>query len=173
MAITRRELLTLAAAGAAAAAAGLLVGPLVLQKESGAADLLAASFTDLTGKPKTLRDWSGRVLLCNFWATWCTPCRDEIPMLVGLREKYVAKGLEIVGVAVDSMPSVVQFMKETPISYPVLVGGFETTELLRKLGDTAGGLPYTVLLDRNGAIAYRKLGEAKEPELEAQLQAVL
>jgi thiol-disulfide isomerase/thioredoxin len=173
MAITRRELLILAAVGAAAAAAGLLIGPFVLQKESGAADLLAASFTDLTGKPKSLRDWSGRVLLCNFWATWCAPCREEIPMLVGLREKYLAKGLEIVGVAVDSVPSVLQFMKETPISYPVLVGGFETTGLLRKLGNSAGGLPYTVLLDRNGAIAYRKLGEAKQTELEAQLQPIL
>lgn len=94
-------------------------------------------------------------------------------MLVGLRERYAAKGLEFIGVAIDSAASVVQFMKDTPISYPVLVGGFETTELMRKLGNKAGGLPYTVLLDRNGAITYRKLGQAKEPELEAQLRAIL
>ncbi len=173
MAITRRELLTLAAAGVAAAAVGLLVGPLVLQKETGAADLLGASFADLSGRQRSLRDWSGRVLLCNFWATWCAPCREEIPMLVRLREKYLGKGFEIVGVAVDSTSSVLQFVKETPITYPVLVGGFETTELLRKLGNTAGGLPYSVLLDRNGAIAYRKLGEAKGAELEEQLQVIL
>lgn len=173
MTISRRELLTLAAVGVAAAAAGVLVGPLVLQKESGAADLLAASFTDLAGRPKRLKDWSGRILLCNFWATWCEPCREEIPMLVGLRERYVAKGVEFVGIAVDSTASVVQFVKHTPISYPVLVGGFETTELMRRLGNKAGGLPYTVLLDRNGAITYRKLGAAKERDLEGQLQAIV
>jgi len=173
MKISRRELLTLAAVGVAAAAAGVVIGPLLLQKETGAADLLAANFADLAGNPKSLRDWSGRVLLCNFWASWCDPCREEIPMLARLRERYAASGLEIVGVAVDSTANVVKFMKGAPISYPVLVGGFETTELMRKLGNTAGGLPYTVLLDRNGAIAYRKLGAAKEPEIEAQVRALL
>ncbi len=173
MAVSRRDLLTLAAVGAAAAAAGLLVGPLVLQKQSGAADLLAARFSDLQGQPKSVKDWGGRVLLCNFWATWCEPCREEIPMLVRLRAKHAGDAVEFIGIAVDSVSSVTQFVKDTPIPYPVLVGGFETTELMRKLGNRAGGLPYSVLLDRNGAIAYRKLGEAKEAELEAQLRAIL
>jgi thiol-disulfide isomerase/thioredoxin len=173
MVIARRELLTLAAVGVAAAAAGILLGPLLLQKQSGAADLLAASFTDLSGKPKALKDWSGRVLVCNFWATWCEPCREEIPMLVGLRGKHFAKGMEIVGIAIDSAPRIAEFTKSTPIPYPILLGAFDTAQLMRKLGNTAGGLPYTVVLDRSGAIAYRKLGAVKESELEAQLLPML
>src|SRR6266513_5337885 len=98
MAPARREVLILGAIGAAAALAGGLAGALVLQAQSGAADLLAAPFRDLSGARRTLREWRGRVLLCNFWATWCAPCREEIPMLVGVRGGCAAKGAECGGI---------------------------------------------------------------------------
>ncbi|MCD6042798.1 MAG: thioredoxin, partial [Burkholderiales bacterium] len=82
MTLRRRELLVLGGTGLAAAAAGALVGVLTLQSRSGAAELLAARFEDLEGRGRRLIDWRGRALLCNFWATWCAPCREEVPLLI-------------------------------------------------------------------------------------------
>lgn len=87
MAINRRDALLLGAAGTAAALAGAVAGALVLQSRSGATELLAASFPDVNGRVRRLLDWRGTVLLCNFWATWCAPCREEVPMLVAARQQ--------------------------------------------------------------------------------------
>src|SRR5205823_11309743 len=102
MPLARREALILGAIGAGAAIAGGLLGALVLQAQSGAADLLAAPFRDLSGARRTLREWRGRGLLCNFWATWCAPCRGEVPMLVAVRGGFAAEGAGIFGIGLDS-----------------------------------------------------------------------
>src|SRR5947208_14596664 len=98
MPLARREALILGAIGAGAAVAGGLLGALVLQAQSGAADLLAAPFRDLSGARRTLREWRGRVFLFNFWAKWCAPCRGENPIRGVVREVFAAKGAEIVGI---------------------------------------------------------------------------
>ena len=103
MALGRREFLALAGAGTAAAAAGALVGALGRQSSNGAAALLAYPFEDLEGRPTRLRDWSASVLLCNFWATWCAPCREEIPLLVAARREHPANGVEIAGIGIDQV----------------------------------------------------------------------
>src|SRR5438876_10270707 len=97
MALARREALILGAIGAGAAVAGALLGALALQAQSGAADLLAAPFRDLSGARRTLREWRGRVVLCKFLATWWAPCRGEIPKLVAVRGGFCAERAEIVG----------------------------------------------------------------------------
>jgi len=173
MAISRREWLGLSAVGAVAAAAGALVGPILLQTGSGAAELMRAGFTDLAGRPRKLTEWRDRALLCNFWATWCEPCREEIPLLGDRRERYAARGLEVLGIAVDTVVNVAKFVEKTPISYPILLGGFDTLDLMRKLGNKTGGLPFTVILDRSGVITYSRLGALKERELDSQLAAIL
>src|SRR5687767_7115099 len=99
---SRREALILAVAGVAAAGAGLVAGAVVLQSRSGASALLSAAYPDLSGRSRRLLDWQGRIVLCNFWATWCAPCREEMPMLSRLREKYVLKGVEFVGIGIDT-----------------------------------------------------------------------
>ena len=168
MAAGRREALILGAAGLAAAAAGFVVGPMLFGSRKPEADavLMATPFPDLQGKPRRLLEWKGRVLVCNFWATWCAPCREEIPLLISIRDKYAAKSVEIVGIAVDNSSKVAEFAKSFSITYPILLSDAEGLDFMRKLGNSSGGLPYTVFFDREGRPAQQKLGALKAPELD-------
>lgn len=161
----RREALILGGVGLAAAAAGAVVGVLALQSRSGAADLLAARFQDLDGRPRRLLEWQGRVLLCNFWATWCAPCREEIPLLVAAKQQWSNSGGEIVGIGIDSAVKIREFVRTYKVNYPVLVADATAISLLRSLGNRSGGLPYTVVLDRRGAVTHRHLGALTEADL--------
>jgi thiol-disulfide isomerase/thioredoxin len=169
----RRKALALAGIGAGAAAVGALVGALLRQSSSGAAALLSATFPDLDGRPRRLLDWQGRPLVCNFWATWCAPCREEIPLLVSARQQYAEAGLEVVGIGIDSVDKIREFAAIYRISYPLLVAGADTIELIRTLGNKAGALPYTVLLDRRGVLVGSKLGAYRGSELQAALTSLL
>jgi len=175
----RRDALILGAAGIAAAAAGFLLGPILLRSTdrrgagegSAAANtaLRSASLVDLAGRPRRLSEWQGRILVCNFWATWCAPCREEIPLLMAARQKYGPKGVEIVGIAIDNAAKVGDFSASFNISYPILLAEADGLELLRKLGNGAGGLPYTVIADRQGSVIHRKLGAFHQDDLDAIL----
>lgn len=174
MPINRRQLLALGAVAAGAAAGGALLGLRRLRRaDGGAAALLEERFTDLEGRAARLRDFLQPVLLCNFWATWCDPCREEVPLLVATRRRFAPKGLEIAGIGVDTGANLRQFAKKYDIPYPVLVAPADATELLRRLGDTAAALPYSVLLDRRRSIVRRKLGAWKEPELTGEIKAAI
>lgn len=175
----RREALILGAAGIAAAAAGFLVGPILLRDAKreatdggagvGNLGLLPDSLVDLAGRPRRLREWRDRILVCNFWATWCAPCREEIPLLMAAREKYASLGVEIVGIAIDNMAKVVDFTASLKISYPILLAEADGLEMMRKLGNSVGGLPYTVVADRQGGVLHRKLGAFHPGDLDAIL----
>lgn len=178
----RREALILGGAGIAAAAAGFLVGPVLLRQTGwgeggkGAASaaagnlaLRSASLMDLGGRTRHLSEWQDRILICNFWATWCAPCLEEIPLLVAARAKYASAGVEVLGIAVDNSAKVRDFTASFKISYPVLLGESEGLDLMRKLGNNTGGLPYTVVTDRQGGVVHRKLGAFKQADLEAVL----
>jgi thiol-disulfide isomerase/thioredoxin len=169
----RREALVLGAAGLAAATAGFLVGPLLTGGNAAEGALKVASFPDLSGRPRAIAEWRGRVLVLNFWATWCAPCREEIPLLMKTGLKYQASGLEVVGIAIDNGAKVGEYARNMQISYPILLAEAEGLDLMRKLGNSAGGLPYTVIVDRQGAVLQRKLGAYKAPELEATLAPLL
>ena len=169
----RRDSLILGGIGLAAALAGAVVGAFSLQSRSGAADLLAAEFHDLAGQPRRLRDWVGKPLLVNFWATWCAPCREEMPLLSVANEQYAAKRLQIVGIGIDSGANIAEFVKSVQIAYPILVAGSAAIDLMRKLGNTAGGLPYTIVLEPSGAVVGRKLGPYSQRELTAVLDGLL
>jgi thiol-disulfide isomerase/thioredoxin len=109
----------------------------------------------------------------NFWATWCEPCRAEVPALVRLRTEYASNGLEVVGIAVDSAAKVRDFAAEYRISYPLVIGGFETVDLSRRLGNKLGALPFTVVLDRSGRLVYTHLGAVSETELRDLVRPLL
>ena len=115
----------------------------------------------------------GQVLVVNFWATWCAPCREEIPGFVRLQERYGARGLTFVGIAIDQPDKVAGFAREFQINYPLLVGGMETLELLREVGNRAGVLPYTLVIDRKGNLVSREPGGLKEAKLEGLLKPLL
>lgn len=168
----RREALILAGAGLAAAAAGFLAGPAFLKGLGrGESDpLWAATLTDLSGKARPLSEWRGRVLVWNFWATWCAPCREEIPVLMEARQKYLASGIEVVGIAIDNVAKISEYASSLKISYPILVAEANGLDLMRQVGNASGGLPYTVISDRAGTLVYRKLGALKGPELDRLLQ---
>lgn len=174
MALRRREALALAGVALAAGAAGAVVGPWLLRKDSGDANTVAAArFSDLAGATRTLAEWRGRILVVNFWATWCTPCREEIPMLMAARDKYSGFGVEIVGIAIDTAAKVSEYVSQMKISYPILLADAGGLELMRNLGNRASGLPYTVLLDRAGAPMARKLGALRQDELDSMLAGLL
>lgn len=173
MAIGRREFLVLGAAGAAAALAGALAGAFALQSRSGAAELLAARYPDLEGNPRRLLDWQGRVLLCNFWATWCAPCREEVPILVQAKQQWGTKGVEIVGIGIDSADKIREFSKSYKINYPVLIADATALQLLRRLGNRSGGLPYSVILDPSGGIVHRHLGPLTAADMRRLLASLL
>lgn len=172
MANRRRDALILAGVGVAAAAAGALSGVFYLQSQSGAAELLAARLSDLDGRPRQLLEWQGRALLCNFWATWCAPCRDEVPLLVAAKQQLPDSGPEIIGIGVDQADKIVEFAAIYKINYPLLVGGVALLSVLRQLGNANGALPYTVALDRSGAIVGRKLGALTDAELRQVLASL-
>ncbi|HEX2648330.1 MAG TPA: TlpA disulfide reductase family protein [Burkholderiales bacterium] len=168
MATQRREALILVSAGVAAAAAGFVAGPILFGSGGSKPDaaLLSIRFPDLAGRPRQLSEWRGRVVVCNFWATWCAPCREEMPLLVATRAKYAVKGVEVVGIAVDNAAKVREFSAALGITYPILLSDADGLQLMRDLGNTAGGLPYTVFLDREGRPVEHKLGALKAAELD-------
>jgi thiol-disulfide isomerase/thioredoxin len=133
----------------------------------------AARLADLKGASQGLEQWRGQVLVVNFWATWCAPCREEIPGFVNLQKRYGSRGLRIVGVAIDQPDKVAEFAREFHINYPLLTGGLETMDLLRQSGNRAGVLPYTLVIDRGGNLVSREPGGLKEAKLEGIIQPLL
>jgi len=166
----RREVLVLGAAGAAALAAGGIVGALAIQSASGAGKLLSASFSDLSGRSRRLSEWQGRVVLFNFWATWCAPCRQEMPILDAAARKY---SFSAVGIGIDSAVKIREFAANYGIRYEMLVAGVEAIQLMKNLGNPSGGLPFSLVLDRRGRVAHRKLGPLAEAELEGIVTPLL
>lgn len=125
----------------------------------------SAAFSDLQGKSRTLGQWDGKLLVINFWATWCAPCKEEIPEFVRLQEKYGSNGLQIVGIAADSRLNVGKFAKSMNINYPLLLDEAGAIEFSKRLGNRLGLLPHTVVLNQSGSIIYNKLGMISESEL--------
>jgi thiol-disulfide isomerase/thioredoxin len=126
---------------------------------------------DTTGQQKSLRDFLGHPLIINFWATWCAPCRREIPLLQQLRQTYKAEGLEVVGVAVDFQTAVVEYLQKTPISYPLLVGEDQGSAAAEKFG-MEPVLPFSVFADAEGRIIAVKVGELHKDEADYILAAM-
>jgi thiol-disulfide isomerase/thioredoxin len=138
-----------------------------------AAALAGLALPDPAGKEQRLDQWRGKVLVVNFWATWCAPCREEMPEFIKAQSEFGAKGLQFVGIAVDQPDKVSEFVKEIGLNYPALVGGFGAMELSKTLGNNVMALPFTVIVDRKGAIVHTQLGILKPDKLRALINQLV
>lgn len=128
------------------------------------------SLTDLTGKKLELSSYRGKVVLLDFWATWCVPCRSEIPQLVQLQKKYRAQGLQIIGISLDDEPKPVEaFRKQLHMNYPV---GLGDAKLAERYGGVLG-LPVKFLIGRDGRIYFKQTGQADISNLEDRIKSLL
>jgi len=132
-----------------------------------------ASLPDLEHRPQAFRQWRGKVVVVNFWAPWCPPCRNEIPGFMRLHDRLGGRELQFVGIALDSDENVRAFVDETGMDYPVLTGGMQAVELSQLSGNRLGGLPYTVIFDRHGHAVATLTGEVSEARLEAIVTPLL
>lgn len=130
------------------------------------------SFTlpDITGEPRTAREWDGSVLVINFWAPWCAPCRHEIPTFVAMQRAYKTQGLQFIGIAIDQTRPVVHYAQDVGINYPILLARQTGADLSKKYGNHLGALPFTAIVDRHGKVVFTKAGPLKRTELEAAIR---
>jgi thiol-disulfide isomerase/thioredoxin len=165
--------MVLGGVGLAAAIVGAFLGPMALQLRSGAADLLSASFPDAAGRPQRLNQWLGKPIVLNFWATWCAPCREEVPLLVEFHRKYAVKGVELVGICADQVVKMLEFASSYKVGYTLLVADASVFTLLRKIGNPGGALPYSVVVNRKGSMVYSHIGALRVGELEKVVDPIL
>lgn len=171
---SRRKLLIMSGLGAAAVAGGLAAWRLLKPSPGEVAPAWReAGWQDAQGRIIDLSAWKNRVVLLNFWATWCPPCVEEMPELSELHQRYETRGFGVFGIGIDSAAKIAEFQTKTPVSYPLAVGGLGATELGRAFGNQGGMLPFSVLLDRQGRIAQRVLGRIKLPVLEPAVHSLL
>ncbi len=167
MAHTRGKLLqwgAIAAAGLVALAAGIYYSTQNRVADPGptaVAALNGLSLPNAEGVEQRLDQWRGKVVVVNFWATWCAPCREEMPEFMKARRLWDRRAFNLSASPVDQPDKVRQFEKEIGLNYPTLVGGFGAMELSKTLGNTVQALPFTVIVDRKGAIAHTQLGVLK------------
>jgi thiol-disulfide isomerase/thioredoxin len=135
--------------------------------------LLATRLPDVSGTPQELEQWRGKVLVVNFWATWCPPCLKEIPEFIQLQQRYGPKGVQFIGVAIDDKARVLGYMAQAGMNYPVLMAEQEGLDLAREAGNRLGALPYTVVIDREGRAARTELGVLDEAKLAPLLERLL
>jgi thiol-disulfide isomerase/thioredoxin len=128
--------------------------------------LLAIALPDADGTSQPLAQWKGKLLVVNFWATWCAPCREEMPLFVKAQREHGPSGVQFVGIAIDEATKAKQFATEVGLNYPSLIGGYGAMELSKTLGNTVMALPFTVVVNREGQIAFTQLGPIKPDVLE-------
>ncbi|MDQ6621771.1 MAG: TlpA family protein disulfide reductase [Pseudomonadota bacterium] len=170
----RRAFVAGSIAGAVALAAGVYVGtaqhePATLTTEA----LFGLSLPDAQGHEQKLSQWRGKVMVVNFWATWCAPCREEMPQFVKVQSELGGRGLQFVGIAADDASKVRAFAEELGLNYPALIGGFGAIELSKGFGNRLMALPFTIVVDRAGTVAHTQLGPLTAAKLHSVVQKLL
>lgn len=154
---------------------GLLIryfanNPLTGKPQISAAPFYTANLIDAAGKKVQLEQYRNKIIVLNFWATWCPPCREEMPELSQLHDRYQDKNVLVLGVAIDELAAVNAYLQASPVSYPIILSENESMELATKLGNDQAVLPYTVIIDANGNVIDTFLGRISLTLLEKSLQ---
>lgn len=140
-------------------------------KMSGATDFWDLQFKTLSKESLVMQVFHGKPLLLNFWATWCPPCVEELPLLDRFFQENSVKGWQVCGLAVDKEDAVQRFVQKTPLSFPIGMAGTEGTDISRSLGNSVGALPFTVVFNSSGSIVHRKMGVFKADELQSLIKS--
>jgi len=133
--------------------------------EATLAALWAAEFEQPDGSPLALAPFKGQPLVVNFWATWCTPCVEEMPLLNAFYQQNKSKSWQVLGLAIDQPSAVKRFLGQYPVEYPVGMAGLNGTSLMTELGNLQGGLPFTLVIDAQQGLRMRKLGKLSEDDI--------
>ena len=118
-------------------------------------------------------EWQKKVLVVNFWASWCPPCVEEMPTLDQLQKDFLQQNVLFVGIGIDSPSNIREFLIKTPVSYPILIGGLEGSNIAKQMGNSSGALPYTVIINAKGKAVYGKLGKISEDELRKAIKSAI
>ena len=175
--MNRRQLLIICGISLLALLGGALTSQWIsktdLASEPSVKAFFANSWQTPDGKSINTSEWQGKVLVVNFWASWCPPCIEEMPTLDLLSQEYLQQNTLFVGIGIDSPSNIREFLKSTPVSYPILIGGLEGSNLSKQMGNTQGALPYTVIINSKGKATYTKLGKISENELRKVIKNAL
>jgi thiol-disulfide isomerase/thioredoxin len=136
------------------------------------AHFFSLRLNDADGNPQSFSQWQGKTLVINFWATWCPPCREEMPAFARLQTKYAPNDVKFVGIALDNAGNVTAFSKQHLVTYPLIIAEREGGEITRQLGNSRMALPYTVVLGPGEETRLVRLGRVSEQELDVLLQTI-
>ncbi len=131
------------------------------------------SLPDTAGKQHPISEWKDKIRVINFWATWCPPCREELPALVELQKQYADKNLQFIGIAIDDAEPVTQFLSNMNINYPMLIAAQSGIELAYNLGNFASAIPYTIIVDKGSKVVFQHSGEISKAQLQEVIDGVL
>ena len=131
------------------------------------------ALSDVSGKQRNSAEWQGKILVVNFWATWCPPCRKEIPEFIAAQTELAKQNVVFIGIAIDEETAVKNFAEDMGINYPVLVANATGIELAKEFGDSMEAVPFTVIINKAGQIVFRKPGEVSKSELMSQISTLI
>lgn len=146
---------------------------LAFDRATAVSPLPAQQLTTLGGGAVDKSPWQGKVVVANYWATWCAPCRAEMPEFSELHQEYAARGVQFLGITLDTADKVNEFIREVPVSYPLLLAPQDAIEATVALGNAPRALPFTVVIDRAGKVAAVRLGRYRKDELAAEIRRLL
>lgn len=175
--MNRRQLIIIVAISLLALLGGVLTSQWIyktgLASDPAVKAFFANSWQTPDGKTVNTQDWQGKVLVVNFWASWCPPCVEEMPALDKLQQEFLQQNVLFVGIGIDSPSNIREFLSKTPVSYPIVIGGLEGSNLSKQLGNSQGALPYTIIINAKGKASYSKLGKISEDDIRSEIKSAL